>query len=45
MSLVREIHPGLFIHSVYVEEDLEKDQRAGWVCTHSVMNLHICLTT
>lgn len=31
MSLVRKIHPGLFIHSIYVEEDLEKDQRAGWV--------------
>lgn len=31
MSLVRKIHPELFIHSIYVEEDLEKDQKAGWV--------------
>ncbi|KAF8518754.1 alpha/beta-hydrolase, partial [Gautieria morchelliformis] len=30
MSLVRNIHPGLFIHSIYVEEDLDNDQRAGW---------------
>ncbi|KAF8588709.1 alpha/beta-hydrolase [Ramaria rubella] len=30
MSLIREIHPGLHIHSIYVEKDLEKDQKAGW---------------
>jgi len=30
MSLIRQIHPGLFIHSIYVEKDLEKDQKAGY---------------
>lgn len=32
MSLVRDIHPNIFIHSIYIEEDLDKDQKAGWVC-------------
>lgn len=31
MSLVRNIHPDVFIHSIYVEEELSEDQKAGWV--------------
>jgi hypothetical protein len=31
-SLVENIHPGIFIHSVYVEEELDKDRQAGFVC-------------
>jgi palmitoyl-protein thioesterase len=38
MSLVRKIHPGLFIHSIYVEEDLKKDQRAGWVRSVNIIS-------
>ena len=31
---IAEIHPGIFIHSVYIEEDQEQDRRAGFVrCT------------
>ncbi|KAF8653587.1 hypothetical protein AX16_003865 [Volvariella volvacea WC 439] len=29
-SLIKDIHPGIFIHSVYIEEDIEQDRRAGF---------------
>ncbi|KAF8070315.1 palmitoyl-protein thioesterase [Lyophyllum atratum] len=29
-SLIKEIHAGIFIHSVYIEEDLDKDRKAGF---------------
>jgi Palmitoyl protein thioesterase len=31
MELIRGVHPGIFIHSVYIDEDNAKDQRAGFV--------------
>jgi palmitoyl-protein thioesterase len=31
MDMIRDVHPGIFIHSVYIEEDLEKDRRASFV--------------
>ena len=31
MDLIKEMHPGLYIHSVYLDEDLEADQKAGFV--------------
>lgn len=30
-SLIKEVHPGIFIHLVYLEEELDKDRRAGFV--------------
>ncbi|KAJ7647520.1 palmitoyl-protein thioesterase [Roridomyces roridus] len=27
---IRGVHPGIFIHSVYLDEDLDKDRRAGF---------------
>ncbi|KAM5543147.1 hypothetical protein V8D89_003021 [Ganoderma adspersum] len=30
MQLIKEIHPGMFIHSIRLDEDLEKDQKAGF---------------
>jgi hypothetical protein len=39
MGLIGEIHPGLFIHSVYVDEDLDKDQKAGWVRVYDAAKL------
>ncbi|KAI8975883.1 alpha/beta-hydrolase [Trametes punicea] len=30
MSRVRQMHPGIFIHSVYLDENLEEDERAGF---------------
>ena len=30
-KLIEEIHPGIFIHSVYIEEELDKDRNAGFV--------------
>ena len=32
MQLVKEVHPDIFIHSVYLDENLEEDRKAGWVC-------------
>ena len=31
MQLIKDVHPGMFIHSVRLDEDLEKDQKAGFV--------------
>ena len=31
ISKVKQVHPGIFVHSVYVEEDLSEDQKAGTV--------------
>lgn len=30
-ELIAKIHPGIFIHSVYVEEDQEQERRASFV--------------
>ncbi|THH20809.1 hypothetical protein EW146_g635 [Bondarzewia mesenterica] len=29
-QLIKSIHPGIFIHSVFIEPDIEADQRAGF---------------
>ncbi|TFY81625.1 hypothetical protein EWM64_g2390 [Hericium alpestre] len=29
-SMIKDIHPGIFVHSIYIEEDQDKDQRAGF---------------
>lgn len=31
MSLIKEMHPGIFIYSVYLNESLKEDERAGFV--------------
>lgn len=28
---IKGIHPGIFVHSVYIEEELDKDRQAGFV--------------
>lgn len=30
-SLIKDIHPGIFVHSVYIDQDEDKDTRAGFV--------------
>lgn len=30
-SRIKEMHPGIFVHSIYIDEDLDKDRRAGFV--------------
>ncbi|GBE81325.1 alpha/beta-hydrolase [Sparassis crispa] len=30
ISLIRDMHKGIYVHSVYLDKDLEQDQRAGW---------------
>ncbi|KAJ6558542.1 palmitoyl-protein thioesterase [Mycena vulgaris] len=27
---IKSVHPGIFIHSIYIDEDLDKDRRAGF---------------
>ncbi|KAI5123852.1 hypothetical protein M0805_005670 [Coniferiporia weirii] len=29
-NLIKGVHPGIFVHSIYIEENLEADQRAGF---------------
>ncbi|KAF8813660.1 alpha/beta-hydrolase [Phlegmacium glaucopus] len=29
-SMIQDIHPGIFVHSVYIDEDLDKDRDAGF---------------
>jgi hypothetical protein len=29
--MIRDIHPGIFVHSVRIDEDLDKDVHAGFV--------------
>ena len=30
-ALVKRVHPGLFIHSVYIDKNQNEDRRAGFV--------------
>lgn len=30
-NLIKSVHPGIFIHSVYIDLDLKEDQRASFV--------------
>ncbi|KAF8904388.1 palmitoyl-protein thioesterase [Gymnopilus junonius] len=30
VSMVQKVHPGMFVHSVYIDEDLGKDRQAGF---------------
>jgi palmitoyl-protein thioesterase len=30
-SLIKDIYPGIFVHSVYIDQDQDKDTRAGFV--------------
>jgi len=30
VEMIKEVHPGIFVHSIYVEEDLSADRRAGF---------------
>lgn len=30
-SEVKKMHPGIFVHSVYIDQDANTDQRAGFV--------------
>ncbi|KAF8160954.1 palmitoyl-protein thioesterase [Crassisporium funariophilum] len=29
-SMIQDVHPGIFIHSVFIDEDLDKDRQAGF---------------
>ena len=31
ISMIQDIHPGIFVHSVRIDEDLGKDKQAGFV--------------
>jgi palmitoyl-protein thioesterase len=30
-ALVKQVHPGIFVHSVYIDENQDSDRRAGFV--------------
>ena len=44
-SRIKEIHPGITIHSVYIDEDLERDRRAGFVRCLSCLLLEMLTRT
>ncbi|PPQ89525.1 hypothetical protein CVT25_012197 [Psilocybe cyanescens] len=29
-SLIKDVHPGIFVHSIFIEQDLDKDRQAGF---------------
>lgn len=37
MNLIKEVHPGIFIHSVHIKDDLDEDQKAGFVSAQSIL--------
>ncbi len=30
-ELIQDVHPGIFVHSVYIDQDLRRDREAGVV--------------
>jgi hypothetical protein len=40
-SEVKEMHPGIFIHSIFIDEDPNADQRASFVSIHTAI---ICVS-
>jgi len=40
IKFIKNIHPGIFVHSVYLEEDLQKDQRAAIV--RGISGIPVC---
>ena len=39
ISMIQDIHPGIFIHSVRIDEDLDKDKQAGFVRDFSLNDI------
>lgn len=35
MEMIKGVHPGIFIHSVYIDKELDDDRKAGFVRTSS----------
>ena len=43
--MIQDIHPGIFVHSVRIDEDLDKDKQAGFVRDFSLNDItHDLLT-
>lgn len=36
-SEVKEMYPGIFVHSIFIDEDPNVDQRAGFVSIHTAI--------
>ena len=44
ISMIQDIHPGIFVHSVRVDENLDKDKQAGFVRDFSLIDItHVLL--
>jgi len=37
MKLIGEVHPGIFIHSIYIYEDQGEDRKAGFVGLYGLL--------
>lgn len=33
-DLIKDMHPGIFVHSIYINEDLGEDRKAGFVSNY-----------
>ncbi|KAF5325653.1 hypothetical protein D9611_000120 [Ephemerocybe angulata] len=31
MSMIKDVHPGIFVHSVYIDKELDNDRKAGFM--------------
>jgi palmitoyl-protein thioesterase len=45
IDMMQEIHPGLFVHSVYIKEDLKEDTKAAWVSNKLVDRAYLIIHT
>ena len=36
IDMIKQMHPGIFVHSIYINEKEDEDRKAGWVslCRH-----------
>lgn len=42
-ELCKGVHPGMFVHSIYVDSNLEADQKAGFVSNPTLSSPNIPL--
>ena len=40
-DLIKEMHPGIFVHSIYIDPELDGDRKAAFVSPY-IINLHSC---
>lgn len=44
-NAVKEMYPGIFVHSIYIAEELDADRRASFVSTYPSPNVSRLMST